>query len=518
MTQSTIAEARARVASLFEQSTLSSGVYAGRWIESKGRDVSTCISPIDGEIIGSVSLAHTVDYEEVLESARCSAQAWSEIPAPVRGYAVLQVAEELERHKKDLGLLVSLEVGKTVGEGQGEIQEMIDIGRFAAGLSRQLYGLTMPSERTAHRLQEQWHPLGPIGVITAFNFPSAVWSWNAFIAAVVGDVTIWKPSSDAPLTAIAVTRLANDVLSSLGHPPVFLLLCGNGRTVGERLLDDRRLPLISFTGSVSTGRHVATRVASRLGRSLLELGGNNAAVVSEKADMEMGLRAVAFGALATSGQRCTSTRRLIVQESIYRVFLDKLTRLYSTVGVGNPLEANVLVGPLINRAAVDGYLAAIEEAQKQGGRLLCGGREKDITQLPGGFYVEPTIIEAESDMPILQQETFAPILYALRYSAFDEAVAIHNSVPQGLSSAIFTTDLREAEQFLAASGSDCGLVNVNTGTAGAEIGGAFGGEKDTGGGRESGSDAWKAYARRQTACVNYGRALPLAQGVRFDID
>lgn len=518
MPQLTLETARSRVSSLLEPSDPMPGVFSGRWVEPAGADAITSLSPIDGRLLGRVGAASPADYEEVMAQARESAQTWARVPAPVRGQAVLQITEELRRHKAELGLLVSLEVGKTVVEGQGEIQEMVDIGHFAAGLSRQLYGLTMPSERPQHRIQEQWHPLGAIGVITAFNFPSAVWSWNAFIAAVVGDVVVWKPSSDAPLTAVAVTRIAARVMEDLGHPPVFFLATGGGRVVGDRMLDDRRLPLLSFTGSIPTGRWVAERVAARLGRSLLELGGNNGALVSAKADLELAIRGVAFGALATAGQRCTSTRRLIAQEGIYRAFVDRLAAVYRSVRVGNPLDTEVLVGPLINRQAVDAYLAAVARAQDQGGRLLCGGKVLSPGDAPNGFYVQPTIIEARPDMPIIQEETFAPILYTMPYHSLEDAVAIHNAVPQGLSSAIFTTDLREAEHFLSAQGSDCGLVNVNTGTAGAEIGGAFGGEKETGGGRESGSDAWKAYARRQTASLNFGDALPLAQGVSFEVE
>ncbi len=517
MSQLSMGAARSRVASLLGPSDPLPGIFCGRWVAPEGADILPSVSPIDGGILGHVATAFPHNYEEMMERAQESALAWARVPAPVRGQAVLHIAEELRRQKEDLGLLVSLEVGKTIVEGQGEIQEMVDIGHFAVGLSRQLYGLTMPSERPHHRIQEQWHPLGAIGVITAFNFPSAVWSWNAFIAAVVGNVAVWKPSSQAALTAIAVVRVANQVLEQLGHPPIFFLVVGSGRVVGDRMLQDRRLPLVSFTGSVATGRLVAEKVASRLGRSLLELGGNNAAVVTAKADMRTAVRGVAFGALATTGQRCTSTRRLIAQEGIYRDLVDRLAAVYRSVRVGNPLEPGVLVGPLVSRDAVEDYLAAVAQAQEQGGRLLCGGKPLVTPDNPGGFYVEPTIIEARPDMPIIQEETFAPILYTMPYSTLEDAIAIHNSVPQGLSSAIFTTDLLEAEQFLSAQGSDCGLVNVNTGTAGAEIGGAFGGEKETGGGRESGSDAWKSYACRQTACINYGHDLPLAQGVSFEV-
>lgn len=510
-------EAWKAVSDALSLSEVNSGVFDGAWQPPEGRTVVQSLSPIDGEALAGVAVADARDYEAVVGRAGETFKEWAAIPAPKRGELVQKVTQKLEQYKEELGLLVSLEVGKTLIEGRGEIQEMIDIGRFAVGLSRQVYGATIASERPFHRLEERWHPLGPVAVVTAFNFPSAVWSWNALIAAVVGDPVIWKPSSEAFLTAVAVTKLANDALLEAGAPPIYFLLCGSGSLVGQRLLEDRRLPLVSFTGSVATGRRVAETVAARLGRSLLELGGNNGAIVTAAADREMALKGVAFGALATAGQRCTSTRRLVLHDAIYDDFLAELARAYSHVRVGNPLEPGTLVGPLINRAAVDDMLKAVEAARAQGGRLVCGGAEAEIAPLAGGHYVQPTIVEADPSMPIVQEETFAPLLYVFRYRTLEEALAIHNSVPQGLSSAIFSTDLREVEEFLSYRGSDCGLANANTSTAGAEIGGAFGGEKDTGGGRESGSDAWKAYARRQTATVNYGRELPLAQGVEFDI-
>ena len=509
--------ARETVMASFDLGDSNSGVFWGDWASVDGHRTFESRSPIDGQPLGTIAAANMDDYERVVQSARDSFQEWAKVPAPRRGEIIKLVADELARYKNDLGLLVSLEVGKTLTEGLGEIQEMIDIAHFAVGLSRQLYGLTIASERPDHRLQEQWHPLGPVAVITAFNFPSAVWAWNALIAATAGDTVVWKPSSEAPLTAIAVTKVVSAALEKAGAPPIFSLIIGSGRSVGERLLNDRRLPLVSFTGSVPTGRHVAEAVATRLGRALLELGGNNAAVVTPKADLAVALKGVAFGALATAGQRCTSTRRLILHESIYSEFLAGLKQVYSTVTVGDPLSPATLVGPLVNRKAVDDLLEAVKVACGQGGRIVCGGEEAQVPGLAGGHYVLPTIIEADGSMPITQEETFAPLLYVFKYGSLDEAVSIHNSVPQGLSSAIFSTDLREIERFLSHNGSDCGLVNVNTSTAGAEIGGAFGGEKDTGGGRESGSDAWKAYARRQTATINYGADLPLAQGVQFEI-
>jgi aldehyde dehydrogenase (NAD+) len=508
-------EARDHVASIFGLTEVNSGAYNGDWLPTSGRPMLDCHSPIDGGLLGRVALATPEDCEEVVRAAVTAQREWMCLPAPKRGEIVADVGAELAAKKADLGLLVTLEVGKTVTEGQGEIQEALDIAHFATGLSRQLHGLTIASERPTHSVREFWHPLGAIGVVTAFNFPAAVWSWNALIAAVVGDSVVWKPSSQAPLTAIAVTRVAARVLEAHEAPPVFSLLVGSGSAVGEQMLHDRRLPLISFTGSIPSGRHVAQTVAGRLGRTILELGGNNGAVVTGAADLDLALKGVAFGALATAGQRCTSTRRLILHTSIYDHFLPRLTEAYRSALVGDPSQPGTLVGPLIDGAAVDAYLDALARVQAEGGRVVCGGEPLPIPGLEGGHYVQPTIVEVGPDSKVPHEETFAPILYCYCYDTIEEAIALHNAVPQGLSSAIFTTDLREAELFTSALGSDCGMANVNTSTAGAEIGGAFGGEKETGGGRESGSDAWKAYARRLTSAVNYGYDLPLAQGVEF---
>lgn len=495
-----------------------SGLYDGQWMAGDGRRRNAVHSPINGERLAEIAVAEEDDYDRMIERAWASFGEWSLVPAPKRGEVVRAIGERLRENVESLGLLVSLEVGKTPVEGRGEVQEMIDIGDFAVGLSRQLYGKTIASERPDHRLYEQWHPYGVVGVITAFNFPCAPWSWNAFIASVIGNVVVWKPSPNAALTAIATTNIVNEVLDEHGLPPLFFVAVDEAGGIGRRMSSDRRLPLLSFTGSVPAGREVAARVSERLGRSILELGGNNAAIVTPDADMEIALRGVAFGALATAAQRCTTTRRLILHESLYDSFLPRLVEAYGNVKVGSPLEPGVLVGPLINRRAVDNYSGAIGRAEAAGGKVLAGNSVLELPGLEGGNYVAPTLIEGLApDSEIVCEETFAPILHVLRYSDLEEAFAIHNCVPQGLSSAIFSNDLREIEAFLSVVGSDCGLANVNTGTAGAEIGGAFGGEKDTGGGRESGSDAWKAYARRQTVTVNYGAELPLAQGVTFDV-
>ncbi len=517
MKESSYQEAKSKIFQEFGLSEINSGVFDGGPSATVDREVIDVLSPINGELLAKVSLAHEEDCERVIKAAEESYCEWSALPPPQRGDIIRQIGEELKEHKETLGLLVSLEAGKTLVEGQGEVQEMIDIANFAVGLSRQLYGLTMASERQEHRMYEQWQPLGPIGVITSFNFPVAVWSWNALVAAVVGDVTIWKPSSSTPLCAIGVTNLVNRVMERNHIKPLSFLVVGSGRTVGQGMVNDSRLPLVSFTGSVKTGKDVAENAARRLGRSLLELGGNNAAIVSDRCKINMAIKGVAFGALATAGQRCTSTRRLILNENIYPNFLDRLTQVYAAVKVGNPLQPDTLVGPLIDEKAVRNYEAAIEKAGRQGGKILYGGKVLSLKDLENGFYVTPTIVEISADAPIVQEETFAPILYVLKYQSIEEALIIHNNVPQGLSSAIFTNDLREEEYFLSHRGSDCGLANVNTSTAGAEIGGAFGGEKQTGGGRESGSDAWKVYARRQTVTINYGPDLPLAQGVKFEV-
>ena len=489
----------------------SSGAFAGEWLAGSGTRVES-INPTTGELLGAVRLASPAEYETVVATTEEAFRAWREWPAPRRGEVVRQLGEALREHKEDLGALVTLEVGKILSEGLGEVQEMIDMCDLAVGMSRQLYGKTMHSERPFHRMYEQWHPLGPVGIITAFNFPVAVWCWNAAVAAVCGDSMIWKPSPEAPLTAVAVTRIAQRVLADNGAPPIFNLAIGD-RDLGETMAADRRLPLISATGSVRMGREVGQVVAGRLGRSLLELGGNNGLVVMDDADLDLALRAVLFAAAGTAGQRCTSNRRLFLQKGIAAEMKRRLTAAYGSITVGDPLEDGVLMGPLINRRAVDQMMAALETIREQGGKVLAGGEKLDRP----GFFVQPTVVEATPSMPITCEETFAPILYCFEFEDLDEAIAAHNAVPQGLSSAIFTLNLRHAERFLAATGSDCGIANVNIGTSGAEIGGAFGGEKETGGGREAGSDSWKAYMRRQTCTINWGTELPLAQGVEFSV-
>ncbi len=500
-----------------ELGELNSGVFYGEWAPTEGRETITSYSPIDGSQIARVTMATKEDYEKVLAKAEESFRIWSDIPAPKRGWVVREIGSELRKYKKELGRLVSIEAGKTLSEGEGEVQEMIDIADLALGLSRQFYGLTIVSEREHHRMYEQWLPLGPIGIITSFNFPCAVWAWNTMIASAAGDTSVWKPSSKGTLVAIATIKIVNRAVEKLGYPPIFFLAVGSGSTVGEWISNDKRLPLISFTGSIPTGKKISENVAKRLGRTILELGGNNAAIVTGKADINNALKGVAFGALATSGQRCTSTRRLILHESIYDEFLSKLKNIYEKVSIGNPLEEGVLMGPLRDESAFNKYMNAVKKAQEEGAKLIYGGERFDVPGLEGGYYVKPTILEATSDMEMVKTETFAPIIYVMKFRTIEEALEMHNNVPQGLSSAIFTTDLQEEEYFLSHKGSDCGIANVNTSTAGAEIGGAFGGEKETGGGRESGSDAWKAYMRRQTVTINYGKDLPLAQGVKFDI-
>ncbi len=496
---------------------LNSGVFDGDWIANPKGKKYDLYSPIDGEFIGSVLTASKDDYENVVKKAEIAYEKWISFTPPKRGELIRLIGEELRKNKERLGRIVSLETGKTVIEGEGEIQEMIDIADFAVGLSRQLYGFEMASERFEHRMYEQYLPLGVIGVVTSFNFPSSVFSWNSFIAAVTGDVVIWKPSSKAPLTAVAVMKVITEVIRRNNYPQIFFLLTGSGNEIGNALTEDPRIKLISFTGSVAAGRRVSEAVGKRFGRVILELGGNNGSIVTAKADINIALKGIAFGALATAGQRCTTTRRLILQDEIYETFLKKLKEVYEKVKVGNPLEDGVLVGPLIDEDAVKDFENAIEQAKKQGGKVTFGGERIKIKGLEKGFYVKPAIVEMPSVTPITCEETFAPILYVFRYKTLEEAIKIHNAVPQGLSSSIFTTDLREEETFLSAKGSDCGLANVNTATAGAEIGGAFGGEKDTGGGRESGSDVWKLYCRRQTVTINWGKDIPLSQGVRFEI-
>ncbi len=493
---------------------LNPGVSTGvdDWAIAPGAEVLTSCDPTTGAPIAAVQLASEAGYDRVVEAAAAAFRTWRNVPAPKRGDLVRDLGQALRAAQEPLGDLVSLEMGKIRAEGHGEVQEMIDICDFATGLSRQLYGLTIASERPGHRMMEQWHPLGPIGVITAFNFPVAVWSWNAAIAAICGDTTLWKPAEPTPLCAVAVQRIANAVMADHGLTGIFTLAVGTGAAIGERMLHDARLPLISFTGSTPVGRRVAQTVAGRLGRSLLELGGNNAIVVAADADLDMAIRAVLFGAVGTAGQRCTSTRRLIVHRDVVDALCDRLVAAYRQVRLGSPLDAATLMGPLVNAGAVELMQGALAQATAAGGRVLCGGgRRPDL----GPHFVEPAIVRMPAQSSIVMHETFAPILYVLDYATLDEALVLHNGVPQGLSSAIFTESMRTAEAFLSAHGSDCGIANVNIGTSGAEIGGAFGGEKDTGGGRESGSDAWKGYMRRQTNTVNWSNSLPLAQGITF---
>lgn len=498
-----------------ELGEINSGAWSadGGWSKDTSAPVIDSINPATGELLGRVQTASAADYERIIRSARQTFDNWRTVPAPKRGELIRLVADELRANKDALGSLVTLEMGKIKPEGDGEVQEMIDIADFAVGQSRMLYGNTMHSERPQHRMYEQWHPLGVVGIISAFNFPVAVWSWNAFLAAICGDVSVWKPSPKTPLCAIAVQRLVNRVLERHGYPGVFQLFISAGNELAEKFVDDRRVDLVSFTGSTAVGRKVGERVAARLGRSLLELGGNNAIIVDEFANLDLVVPAILFGAVGTAGQRCTSTRRVFVHESKARELEQRLQRAYSQVRIGNPMEKGTLMGPLIDRAAVERYKAAIDTAKRAGGTVVCGEKI-----LPGaGNYVEPTIIRAKSEWPIVRTETFGPILYLIEFSTLDQAMAMHNAVDHGLSSAIFTDNMQHAERFLAATGSDCGIANVNIGTSGAEIGGAFGGEKDTGGGRESGSDSWKAYMRRQTNTINWSRELPLAQGIDFKV-
>ncbi len=489
------------------------GAYDGTFRTSDDGGELRVVCPADGKLLARVAKATRADYERVVATGTDVFARWRMLPAPQRGEVVRRIGEELRRRKADLGALVSLEAGKIASEGLGEVQEMIDMADFAVGLSRQLYGMTMQSERPRHRMFEQWHPLGTVGVITAFNFPVAVWSWNAFLAAVCGDVVLWKPSEKTPLCALAVSRIVDRVLAETGWRGVMNCVIGDVAEVGEPMLDDPRVALVSATGSCRMGKVVGPRVAARLGRTLLELGGNNAVVVMRDADLDLALRAVLFGAVGTAGQRCTTTRRLYLDRKIAKRFTSRLVAAYRKVKIGHPLEAGTLCGPLIDAAAAKGFEAAIRRARDEGGRVLVGGG----TLGRPGFYVEPTIVRAPLDLPIAKEETFAPILYVFEVASLDEAIAAHNGVPQGLSSAIFTDSVRAAERFVSAEGSDCGIANVNIGTSGAEIGGAFGGEKETGGGREAGSDAWKAYMRRQTSTVNWSKDLPLAQGVVFDV-
>jgi aldehyde dehydrogenase (NAD+) len=496
-------------------SELNSGAWSqdSGWSKDATGPVIESINPATGELLGRVRSATAADYERVIVSSRKAFEQWRMVPAPKRGEAVRLIGEELRAHKSALGSLVTLETGKIKAEGDGEVQEMIDIADFAVGQSRMLYGLTMHSERPLHRMYEQWHPLGIVGIISAFNFPVAVWSWNAFLAAVCGDACVWKPSPKAALSAVAVQNIVNRVCERLGLPGIFQLFISAGTELAEKFVDDRRVDLVSFTGSTAVGRKVGERVAARLGKSLLELGGNNAIIVDEFANLDLAVPSIVFGAVGTAGQRCTSTRRVFVHESRSKELEQRLTKAYAQVKIGNPLEAGTLMGPLIDQRAVTSYSKALESARSAGGTVLCGDKVR-----PGsGNFVEPTIVRARGDWEIVQTETFAPILYLIEFKTLDEAIALHNASHHGLSSSIFTDRLQNAERFLSAAGSDCGIANVNIGTSGAEIGGAFGGEKDTGGGRESGSDSWKVYMRRQTNTINWSLQLPLAQGIDFKV-
>jgi aldehyde dehydrogenase (NAD+) len=491
------------------------GAYCGEWLDTKGGLLQS-LNPATGKVIASVREASQKDYQRVSDAAHEAFLRWREVPAPQRGDHVRRIAEVLRQNKEPLGKLVTLEMGKILEEGKGEVQECVDIADFAVGLSRQLYGLTIQSERPKHAMRETWHPLGTVGIITAFNFPVAVWAWNSMLALVCGDANLWKPSRKTPLTAIALTKLVAKVLEPDGFGALVSLVIGKDDDVGAALLDDGDIPLVSATGSVPMGRFVGQRVAARLGRSLLELGGNNAVTVMDDADLDMAVRAIVFGAVGTAGQRCTTTRRVLAQQGIIDELQGRLVKAYQQIQAGDPMAPGTLLGPVIDHGAIDQMTAAIAAAEKQGGKLICGGKPIQMTgELAGGSFVEPTIMRARADMAILQEETFAPLLYLVPVGDLEDAIRIQNDVPQGLSSAIFTLDVRKAERFLSATGSDCGIANVNIGTSGAEIGGAFGGEKDTGGGRESGSDAWKNYMRRQTSTVNWGEDLPLAQGIKF---
>jgi aldehyde dehydrogenase (NAD+) len=488
------------------------GVFCGEWFGNG--PIVECFTPIDGTLIARVAKASAEDYERAVKRAQDAFLKWRMIPGPKRGEMIRQLGNALRDAKADLAKLVTLETGKILAEAEGEVQEMIDICDFAVGLSRQLHGLTIASERPRHRLMEQWHPLGVVGIITAFNFPVAVWAWNSALAAVCGDAVVWKPSNKTPLCAIAATKIAEKACRETGvDPTIFTLLVGDSETIGHRMSSDKRLPLISATGSCAMGIQLGQTVQARLGRTLLELGGNNAAIVAPSANLDLAVRAIVFGAVGTAGQRCTTTRRAIVHQSLRHEVCRRLCSAYASLRIGDPLERSTLMGPLIDRQAVESLRQAIDGVKQEGGRILYGG--EPLPEHPGGCYVRPCIAEVRADLKIVQDETFAPLLYLIFYDSMEEAIRINNSVPQGLSSSIFTNDVREMEEFLSGCGSDCGIANVNAGTSGAEIGGAFGGEKDTGGGRESGSDAWKNYMRRQTNTINYSSDLPLAQGIQF---
>jgi L-aminoadipate-semialdehyde dehydrogenase len=497
---------------------INNGVCTGtKWFNTTGEIIESHSSS-DGALIAKIKQGTSDDYEKVIPIAEDAFKTWRMVPAPKRGEVVRLIGEELRKYKEPLGKLVSYEMGKIYQEGLGEVQEMIDICDFAVGLSRQLHGFTMHSERPKHRMYEQYHPLGIVGVISAFNFPVAVWSWNAMLAMVCGDCVVWKPSSKTPLCAIATHNIIAKVLKENNVPEgVCNLIVANSKHVGDNFLADKRVPLISATGSTRVGKRVGAIVGERLGRSLLELGGNNAIIITENADLDMALRAVLFGAVGTAGQRCTSTRRLIIQEPVYEDFKQKLLNAYAHIKIGHPLDSKTLVGPLIDKGAVSDFKNAIERVKNEGGTILCGGETKTGEGFESGCYVVPALAEVRKNLPIVCHETFAPLLYIMKYKTIDEAIAFQNDVPQGLSSAIFSRNILETEKFLSQEGSDCGIANVNIGTSGAEIGGAFGGEKETGGGRESGSDAWKIYMRRQTNTINYSTELPLAQGIKFDV-
>ena len=485
-----------------------------KWSTTNQDEIIESINPSTGEVIASVYQASERDYDRIVQDSVSAFKDFRKVPAPIRGQLVREMGDALRAKKDALGSLVSLEMGKIKQEGDGEVQEMIDIADFAVGQSRMLYGKTMHSERQDHRMYEQWHPLGPVGVISAFNFPVAVWAWNAFIAAICGDTTIWKPSSSTPLCAIAVQNICNEVMEKNGYSGIFSTIIGKGSIVGERMLSDSNIPLVSFTGSTKMGRHVSSKVAERFGKTILELGGNNAIIIDETADLDLVIPAVVFGSVGTAGQRCTSTRRIIVHDSVYDIFTERLLNAYKQVNVGDPLDKSTLMGPLVNEKAISDFLHAIEAVKAKGGEILCGGEKLDRS----GNFVTPAVAKAKNDWEIVQQETFAPILYLMSYSSLNEAIEMHNNVPQGLSSSMFTTNVANAEEFLSQRGSDCGIANINIGTSGAEIGGAFGGEKETGGGRESGSDSWKQYMRRQTNTLNWSKELPLAQGIEFNLD
>lgn len=485
----------------------------GKWSETTQAGEIVSINPANGKKIASVYQCSESDYDRIVSDSAKVFKKWRKVPAPVRGELVRQMGEALREKKDALGSLVSLEMGKIKQEGDGEVQEMIDIADFAVGQSRMLYGKTMHSERLDHRMYEQWHPLGIVGVISAFNFPVAVWAWNAFIAAIAGDTVIWKPSSSVPLTAVAVQSICNEVMEKNGYSGIFSIVIGNGSTIGEKLINDRQIPLVSFTGSCKMGKHVSKTVAGRFGKTILELGGNNALIVDETANFDLVIPAVVFGAVGTAGQRCTSTRRVLVHQKRYDELVSKLVHAYEQVQSGDPLDSDTLMGPLVDKSAVNLFMNAMKEIEKSGGTVLYGGKKKEGQ----GYFVEPTLVKAENQWEIVQDETFAPILYLIPFDSIEEAIALHNQVPQGLSSSLFTTSVEHAELFLSSRGSDCGIANINIGTSGAEIGGAFGGEKETGGGRESGSDSWKQYMRRQTNTINWSKELPLAQGIKFNL-